>query len=375
MIKLNHSQQSIINELKFGDAKTRKELCELTDFSWAAISKTTAQLQSLGLVASEDEKCVTKHGRRPTRIHLNPNSYMVGIVIRKAKIEVALFTLNHELKNHFEADLKEGDDVLPLTIVLLKKLLVKDILSKIISIGISFPGLIESNKKYVITSTQFPEYDARPFGEELKLALKLKVPVFLERNAVCDLIYLLLTKQIKRDTLLVAMTEGVSAAVYIDGNILHGNSGNIGEFGHLVNSTSKKACVCGKFGCIETEVGELAWKRKYDQLASTDKKYPSFSEAVNHNDKAALTIIKNSIEYLYPILGHLTILLKPNNLAFSTNLPQSISLIIATEIERLSQKANIEDQPKLLMADKMTSVGGAALLPLLWLSGNSKYSR
>lgn len=375
MIKLNHSQQSIINELKFGEAKTRKELCELTDFSWAAISKTTAQLQSLGLVASEDEKRVTKHGRRPTRIHLNPNSYMVGIVIRKVKIEVALFSLNHELKEYLECDLNNDDDILPLTVMLLKKLLVKDIISKVIAIGISFPALIESNKKYIINSMQFPEYDSRPFGEEIKLAMKLKIPLFVERNAVCDLIYLLLTREIKRDTLLVAMTEGVSAAVYIDGNILHGNSGNIGEFGHLVNSSSKRACVCGKFGCIETEVGELAWKRKYDQLSDSERKYSSFIEAVNHNDKAALTIIKDSIQYFYPILGHLTILLKPNNLAFSTNLPKSTALIIATEIERLSQKANIQDRPKLLMPDKMTSVGGAALLPLLWLSGNSKYSR
>lgn len=373
MLKLNHSQQAIVNALKFGDAKTRKELCSASGFSWAAVSKTVTQLQTMGIITSEEELHSTEKGRRPARILLNDKAYMAGVAINRDRIEVAVFSLNH-IRIAFEsAELSKDDDPVPVAVSLLREVLKPKIWQNLFSIGIAFPGIIEGNKRYVESSTHFPDFEDRPIGEEIKLSLGIDVPVFVERNAVCDLTYLVINKQIDKDTILLSLKSGVSAAVFVDGKILHGKSGNIGELGHLNSPNGEIACVCGKIGCIETEIGGIAWTRQYARLKRKDDKIISFYEAVEKAEPTALNLLQNSFKALFPVLGHLTLLLRPEILAFSTHLPPSATLIAATIISNESKAQKIKQVPKVCLLDEISTVAGAANICLLWLSGNKHY--
>lgn len=373
MLKLNHSQRAIINQLKCGNTKTRKELCSATELSWAAVSKTSSQLQKLNIISDADNQPQTTRGRRPTRLNLNEHAYMAGVAINRDLVEVAVYSLKHTPVAYNSLNLQKDDDPVPAAVQLLKKILSPKISNNLFSIGVAFPGIIEADKKYVEISTHFPDFEDRPIGEEIKLSLGIDVPIFVERNAVCDLTFLTLHKNITEDTLLLSLKSGVSAAVFIDGKILHGRSGNIGEFGHLNYPEGQIACKCGKIGCIETEIGGLAWKKKYAKEKDSSSEAPLFYRAIAQAEPTALRILEKSFKALYPALGHLTLLLRPDILAFSSHLPVSSSLIAATAIRKSSRELGISKQPEICLLEDKSTVAGAASIGLLWLSGNRHY--
>jgi len=380
MIKPDNSQQIVINQLKSGKTKTCKELSSATGLSFATVSKTIFQLMESDIIVTEEKPFSTDKIKQTIQFFLNPKRYIAGISIQCTKIEVALYSLSHKLLSYKETPLFKGDDPLPASIGLLKKILTPEIQRSLISIGVAFPGMIEANKKYVESSTQFSEFEDRPVGEEIKLALNLEIPVFLERTALCDLTHLIITEKIQSDALLISIKSGVHAAVYIDGNILHGRNGNIGELGHLACNNGQTACVCGKKGCIETEISDIAWGRKYEKIQKTSEKLLkkrllplAFYDAVKQGIPEAVEILQNSIYSLYPVMENLLLLLKPQTLVFSTNLPESTSLVFSTTIQKIHEEQNISDHPELYFTTPQSTSAGAAFLGLLYLSGDSHY--
>ena len=320
------------------------------------------------------------NSQHAAKIHLNPDLFTAGISIQHNRVEAGLFSPDNKLLIYKENTISSDDDPIPTSVGLLKAIIPEKNIASLLSIGVSFPGIIEDNKQYIKSSTHFPEFEDRPVGEEIKLSLNLDIPVFVERNAVCDLIYLVFNRKITNDTIVLSLKTGVSAAIYIDGNILHGRSGNLGEFGHLTNFGGKIACVCGKTGCIETEIGEIAWSEKYTTLLRSLSKsknhnpFPdSFHSAIKKSLPDAIEILKESINVLYPHLGHLSLLFSPATLAFATNLPPSCSIIFATAINDICKKQNITHQSELLLTDKLSTVGGAAHLGLLRLCDTPYY--
>lgn len=304
---------------------------------------------------------------------------IAGINIQFNRIEVAVFNLDHQVISSKDSPLTAGDDPLPVCIALLNALLTDNIKESLISVGVAFPGIIEKNKTYVKYSTDFPEYEDRPIGEEIKLALNINVPFFVERNAVCDLIYLANVKSIKANVVLLSLKSGISAAVQLEGIILRGVDDNIGAFGHLTLENSRKACMCGKNGCIETEISETAWERKYAEIkrkyyAGEKNNLPAtFKKAIEQGNHQALEILRESIHALYPRLGQLILFLNPRYLFFATNLPPSTLLIFSTALKELNKGNNIIEVPELFFADSISTLHGAALLGLSGLSGSTCY--
>lgn len=376
MLKLNKSQHSVISELKSGNTMTRRELCIATGLSWAAISKTISQLQDMGIIVLQNAQSLSIKGRRPAGVFLNPKSYLMGLSIQFDRVEVAILSLKSELVSYNSCPLLNDDDPVPACISLIKKILTPEQKKGLICVGISFPGIIETNKKYVESSAHFPDFEDRAVGEEIKLALDLDVPVFVERNAVCDLVHLVVSNRVSDDSILISLKSGVSAAVYIDRNILYGRSGNIGELGHLLSKDGTTACVCGKKGCIETEISGWAWTRKYSKKMSQAPNQPfssTFYDGLNRGSQNAVEILQKSIYALYPPLGNLILLLKPHMLIFATNLPPSTALIFSTTINEINSAQKIVEKPKLFFAEQVSTAAGAASLGLLWLSGNPNY--
>ncbi|MFD0503105.1 ROK family protein [Streptomyces chiangmaiensis] len=52
--------------------------------------------------------------------------------------------------------------------------------------------------------------------------------------------------------LFIYIGTGIGGGVSLDNTILHGDSGNAGEFGHIVVEHGGRTCSCGGTGCLET---------------------------------------------------------------------------------------------------------------------------
>ncbi|MCK5843568.1 MAG: ROK family transcriptional regulator [Victivallales bacterium] len=371
MFKLNNSQQRVVAALVECGSLTRREICETVDLSWAAVSKIVLHLQNAGILVCSDERDVTQRGRRPGVIAMNPDSLTLGVSIHRGGIKAAAINLAGELLHSESAILAEGDDPVSEAVKLLFKLLQKVRGWQFIALGVSFPGLIDPTKKEVAFSVNFSEYVNRPVAEEFRLALDLNVPVFVERNAVCGLTRLVTSGAITGDAMLISLHSGVSAAVYIDGQILHGKSGNIGELGHLKLQEGSIPCACGGVGCIETVVGGLAWQRAYNKATRGNRagKPAGFAAALSAGVPEAVDVLRRSLSNLFPVLLDLSLLLRPETIVFSADVPESAALIFSTVMNECFNG----ESPEILLAEPFSTAAGAAALGLLWLSGNPHY--
>ncbi len=69
----------------------------------------------------------------------------------------------------------------------------------------------------------------------------------------------------------IGVGTGISAAVMVDGNLLHGVSYSAGEIGHMIVQPDGPLCRCGKRGCLQTLAAEGALVRKFGELAAAGR--------------------------------------------------------------------------------------------------------
>ncbi len=74
-----------------------------------------------------------------------------------------------------------------------------------------------------------------------------------------------------QDFLYIECTRGLGAAIVINGVPFAGVEGRVGEIGHIAVPGAQKLCVCGKYGCLESQASTsaLAAKLREIGLAST----------------------------------------------------------------------------------------------------------
>lgn len=383
MIKFNRSQEAVIALLGQKGPLTRRQLCASTGLSWAAISKTISQLGDAGFLKDGETLLTRRRGRNPEEVVFGDKYLLAGISVEKDAASYSLIQLDFTQVLCGEEKIAQGDDPVPVINRCLEKMISK-FGERIISVGISFPAVISSDCGTILKSTNFPECEGRNLRDEIKTALRVDIPVIIERNAVCNLNYLKLAGKVREDTLLVSAYYGVSAALMIDGEIIHGRRGNIGELGHLEISSLRGGgdavipCECGKTGCIETMVGGKAWQRRWDEVRGGKTTLPAdLFEAVGKGIPAALELVGSSMDLIYPYLNFLVRFFRPEKLYFVLNLPESSSIVITTCLVRLFEKNGIAEIPEMNFIFKNDGVTGrgAALLGLELLSGNQYYRK
>jgi predicted NBD/HSP70 family sugar kinase len=359
-----------------GGTMTRRSVCSQAQRSWAAVSKAVSQLHDLGLLADQEERDKTDRGRKPGILRLNPKAYLAGVSVTPREITLLATSLDGVIRTMTSLPLPVGHDPAAAMLPPLRAIL--DHWQPMLGVGISFPGLIGADKRNVVYSVHFPEYNDRPLADEIRIGLREDVPVLVERNAVCALTSLKMRRRLVGDTLLISLMSGVSAAVYVDGLILHGHSGNIGELGHLPSATGGDIpCACGKTGCIETEIGGRAWERQWREACPDEAATQSFHDAVRLGHPVALRLLVDSLPALFPTLAQLVLLLRPERLAIIANLPACTQDHLAKSLPALFQDNGATMPPELIfLPDKEGHTAlGAAGLNLLRLAGIPCYCR
>jgi transcriptional regulator of PTS gene len=60
------------------------------------------------------------------------------------------------------------------------------------------------------------------------------------------------------NSVLISIHHGLGAGIILDGRVLQGRHGNIGELGHIQIDPNGKRCHCGNIGCLETVASSQA---------------------------------------------------------------------------------------------------------------------
>jgi predicted NBD/HSP70 family sugar kinase len=71
-----------------------------------------------------------------------------------------------------------------------------------------------------------------------------------------------------RDLVVVTVSEGIGAGIFVNGQLASGSNGMAGEFGHVPMDPEGPPCACGSRGCWEVYASNRAALRYYHESGS-----------------------------------------------------------------------------------------------------------
>lgn len=194
-------------------------------------------------------------GRRPNMYGLVKNSvYVLGVEIGRKAIKIGLFNnglekiagLTHEVQS-IPNDPSVIDQIYGLT----REMLAHEshLFPKIIGVGITMPGLIDSD---LGVNHTYMNFGTVPLTE--LFSQKFKCPVVLENDAKARTLAEMKFGAARGvpNAMLVLVEWGLGLGMILNGKLFKGQNGFSGEFSHIPIDPEGILCNCGKIGCLET---------------------------------------------------------------------------------------------------------------------------
>ncbi len=199
-------------------------------------------------------------GRRPTYLRLNEDRVIVGIDIRPIQTTLALADANGKFSSQMAmptpADPQTAVDLLNERIHALMRAAQG---KKIEGIGVSLPGRFSEGHLVFAPNLRWRDFDIRsPIEKETGL------DVALENAAnACVLAAVWFDRMECRDLVVVTVSEGIGAGIWVNGQLARGMNDMAGEFGHVPIDSDGPTCGCGSRGCWEVFGSNRAALRYY----------------------------------------------------------------------------------------------------------------
>ena len=315
---------SILNKAE--QALTIPELCKIVRLSVPTGTRLINELieQNVIVLAGKKE---TGNGRRPTLYKVDKNyAYTVGVIILLKGLSLSIYNL--AMEELFSVEFE--DFILENTHKCLEE--VSEFIdqsvqeskinrSNILGIGIGITGRIDSQTGKSYNYFNFLENSLVEYFEE-----KFRFSVHIDN----DTHMLGLAEQVfgkaknVKNAFIVNLSQGLGLAMITNGEVVLGEHGFAGEFGHMQFGETDKLCLCGKRGCLETEVSghalELDFKKQIQkgetsllllQKQNEEINYKKVIAAAQEGDALSISLIHNIGFKLGKALGNIMNLLNP----------------------------------------------------------------
>ncbi len=248
------NRKIILEKLRISPV-SRAELARQTGLTRSAVGVIAEQLLSEGIL-KEGENIVGNIGRRSVELRFNPDKYCIaGINIARdcCTVGIADFAgdIRHTAKIQLTREAEVPEILEKIYLTLINILDYNSSGDKLLGIGITSPGPVDSIKGRIINPPNFPKW------ENLNITAyfedKFKCPVLLENNAIA----LALAERYfgiggrYRSYIELSVDTGVGAGMILDNRLYKGTAGFGSDFGHITVNIDGEQCSCGNHGCVE----------------------------------------------------------------------------------------------------------------------------
>ncbi|MDF2158293.1 ROK family transcriptional regulator [Algoriphagus sp. CAU 1675] len=273
-IKSYLNKIKIIKNLYLKGANTASEICSEVGISLPTVNSLLNDLMSSGEVIKHG-RAESQGGRKPDLYRLAENAfYVLSVDLSKFNMNLALYSCTNEqvhTKESHKIILNNEKDTFDQICELIEKYLVSTGIpsDKIIAIGISMPGLVDSKGGVNYTYLRFGKKTLLENFEE-----RFQKKVFLENDARAMTLaeFKFGTEHNHKNVLGLFVGWGIGLGIIIDGKIYQGASGFAGEFSHSPIFESRDVtCSCGKKGCLEAVASGTAIVKMAEEAIKLDK--------------------------------------------------------------------------------------------------------
>jgi len=358
---------------------SRIDLSKTSALAPASITKITRELIDAHLIHETTVQEATSRGRPAVGLQTDNEGWQfLSMRLGRGYLTIAL----HELGGSVLIDTKidiyevEQDDVLARLLHETNEFFqtYADQLNRLTSIAVTLPGLVDAERGVVI---QMPHYNVRnlPLGPEIYKATGLPVFIANDTRAWALAEKLFGNSQVNDNSVLISIHHGVSAGIILDGRVLQGRNGNIGELGHIQIDPNGKRCHCGNLGCLETVASsqaireEVAMRLKQGEESSIDAENVTIEgicSAAADGDPLAVEVIEKLGHYLGAAIAIVINLFNPEKVLIAGVINRAKSVLYpAIESSIKAQTFSVYQQDLDIVESrfyKQATMPGAALI-------------
>jgi predicted NBD/HSP70 family sugar kinase len=250
----DYNQVLVVDLVRRHPGISRVELTERTGLSGQTVSNICRRLVDQGLIR-QTGRVSTELGARRTVFEVIPDSRCaVGLHIDPARMVLALVDLAGHVMDHTSFVTPATGDPAPVIDAIVgqvRELVDRNGVSglRLSGLGVASPGPINRGSGAVLGPPNLRGWDVVGLRDEL--GGRLRVPVELEKDTVAAATgELWAGNLLSQDFAFVYLGTGAGAGVVLGGEVMHGASGNLGNFGHLGGDPDGPRCECGGRGCV-----------------------------------------------------------------------------------------------------------------------------
>ncbi len=267
----NKTPRSINRNLLFNLIRTRQSVSRADLARLSGLQRSTVSLIVEELIADrwilEGATGRLPRGRRPTMIQLNDQRAVIALDIHPSQTTVAVADLGGKIVAQSIIALPEGaKEALPAIIAGIKKMIAAHKEKTFDGIGICLPGRADVHLRKLIFAPNL-NWPVLGIKSRIERATGLRVEMDNVANACALSEVWFGDSDGTHDLVVVNVSEGIGTGIFANGQLLRGDNGMAGEFGHVQIDPDGPLCGCGNHGCWETLASNRAALRYYGELA------------------------------------------------------------------------------------------------------------
>ena len=255
----------VLEFIRFRQPVSRVNLARLSGLQPSTISAIVDDLLREGWV-KEGAIVRGSRGRPSTMISINDDLVILAVDIRPGRAIVAVIDLTGRFLSQETVSLGSRPEVaISKLIACIETLRERHSRMTFEGVGVSVPGRVDPSTQHILMAPNLHWHD---FDLKSALEKKLKLQVEIDNDANACLSSEIWHGRLEgvRSAVLIAVGEGVGAAIFSGGQLIYGFNGLAGELGHIPIDPSGPLCGCGQRGCWEVFASSRAALNRYTAL-------------------------------------------------------------------------------------------------------------
>ena len=307
------SNQSAIRKMIYLDGPVlRADIAESLGLTLPTITTNIVKLINTGIVYNDKDAVVSTYGRSALPVNIVPDSrFFIGIEIttRSRELYITDYRGNIAYQVTDTAVFSDYDEVIKSASSLINTALSSGAVSteKIYGIGISMPGLIDSDTGMLLAHRQYDWYNKNVVSD-IRAQISYSGPISIGNNAYARSLaaQLFMRKELSAvpSFLYLYVSTGIAAPFITNDKSLKMANTGTGELGYMIMDAHAGFDSYGSLGSLNTLAGERIMKKKYAKIKGLPDDYDSsyipiaqILEDAKTNKKIS-ELVKNSCFYL-----------------------------------------------------------------------------
>jgi predicted NBD/HSP70 family sugar kinase len=289
----------IFNLVRTKQPVSRADLARMTGLQRSTISLVVEELiGDCWLVEGSIGKL--PRGRNPTFLELNRNRAILAVDIHPAQTTIAVTDIEGRIISQQILNVPEdANKALNSIVNAIRKIQIfhKDL--SFYGIGICLPGRTDLNLKKLIFAPNL-KWPVLSLKLKMERATGLRVKMDNVANACALSEVWFGSSDGLRDIVVVNVSEGIGTGIFANRQLIRGENGMAGEFGHIQIKPDGPLCACGNYGCWETLASNRAAVCTFIRLAApaSPPTFEALIKLAQTEDRFAVQALTQMSEYL-----------------------------------------------------------------------------